>query len=493
MRRQARRNQHLSSLLLAAGFLLGWSATTSAQKSYDELTYPPLRDIQVPDVARTELPNGMALYLLEDHTLPKVRGLAFIRTGDLWEPADKVGLASIVGQVMRTGGTTTRSGDEINKMLEDVGASVETSIGGSSGTASLFALKENLPMVLDVLADILQNPAFTPDKIQLAKVRMQSGIARRNDDVSSIANREFHKLLYGSDSPYARSLEFATVANITREDIVQFHARYFHPNQIALGLWGDFESDAVRAQVERLFGSWERKNVDIPLVPEVAADVKASVNYVSKDDINQTNLRIGHLGGRRDDPDYFAMTLMARILGGGFSSRLFKLIRSEQGLAYRVRASWSAAWDHQGTFSVVCNTKSETTMQATTEILKEVRRITEEPVTQDELRLAKDGILNSFVFNFDSKGEIVRRLMIYEYYSYPKDFLEKYRSNIEKVTAADILRAAKKHIRPDQLTILAVGRGQDFDQPLDTLGEVDTIDISIPPPPQEAKRDASGR
>lgn len=493
MTNQARRHYHLTGLLLAMGISLGWNAPARAQKSYSELTYPPLRDIQVPDVARTELPNGMVLYLLEDHTLPKVRGFALIRTGDLWEPADKVGLASIVGQVMRTGGTANYSGDDINKMLEDVGASVEIGIGGTSGTASLFALKENLPMVLDVLADILQNPAFAPDKLQLAKVMMQSGIARRNDDVGSIASREFQRLLYGSDSPYARNVEHATVANITRADLVEFHARYFHPNQVALGLWGDFDSEAVRAQVEKLFGSWEREDVNLPPVPKVAAAHEASVNYVAKDDINQTNLRIGHLGGRRDDPDYFAMSLMAEILGGGFSSRLFKLIRSEQGLAYRVGASWSAAWDHPGTFSVVCNTKTETTLQATTEILKEVRRITEEPVTEDELRLAKDGILNSFIFNFDSKGEIVRRLMIYEYYGYPKNFLEQYRSNIEKVTADDILRAAKKHIRPDELTILAVGRGQDFDQPLDTLGEVNTIDISIPPPPQTAEGDVSDR
>jgi zinc protease len=488
-----KKERYVLAILPVVALLLGLSVPATAQKSYKELTYPPLRDIQVPDVARTELPNGLVLYLLEDHTLPKVRGFALIRTGDLWEPEDKVGLASIVGQVMRTGGTTTLSGDGINQMLEDVGAAVETGIGGSSGSASLFTLKENLPMVLEILADILQNPAFPPDKIQLAKVRMSSGIARRNDDVANIANREFFKLLYGSESPYARSTEYATVHNITREDIVQFHRRYFHPNQITLGLWGDFESDEVRSQVEKLFGSWERKDVEIPpvpTVPSVATAGKASVNFIPKDDINQTNLRIGHLGGRRDDPDYFAMTLMSEILGGGFSSRLFKLIRSEQGLAYRVGASWSAAWDHPGSFYIVCNTKSETTMKATTEILKEVRRITEEPVTEDELRLAKDGILNSFVFNFDSKGEIVQRLMIYQYYGYPRDFLQKYRSNVEKVTAEDILRAARKHIKPENLTILAVGRAADFDEPLDTLGEVHTIDISIPPPPQ---KEASGQ
>jgi len=468
-----------------AALFVSFASPAHAQRSYQELTYPPLRDIAVPDVARTELGNGLVLYLLEDHTLPKVQGFAFIRTGERYDPPDRLGLASIVGLTMRTGGTTTRSGDEINHMLENVGASVETGIGEDAGSASLFALREDFPMALEILADLLQNPAFPDDKIELAKVGMRSGIARRNDDVADIANREFFKLLYGKDSPYARTIEYATLDRISRDDIVAFHQSYFHPPQVSLGLWGDFDSGAVRALVERLFGSWESKEVELSPPPPVTSDWKPSVNFIPKDDVNQTNLRIGHLGGRLDDPDYFSMALMAEILGGGFSSRLFKLIRSEQGLAYRVRASWSAEWDHPGSFLVVCNTRSETTLQATTAILKEIRRITEEPVSQEELRLAKDGILNSFVFNFDSTGEIVRRLMTYDYYGYPRDFLEKYRANIEKVTADDILRAAKKRIRPDALILLAVGRAQDFDGSLDTLGEVDTIDISIPPPSPE--------
>jgi predicted Zn-dependent peptidase len=479
--------------LVLIGMLAGLSAPVMAQNSYKDLTYPPLRNIRVPDVDRTELPNGLVLYLLEDHTLPKIQGAAFIRTGDWYEPADKIGLASIVGQVMRTGGTTTRSGDEINRALENVGAGVETGIGGGSGSASLFTLKENLPIVLEIFADILQNPAFPEDKIQLAKIRMRTGIARRNDNVLGIASREFIKLLYGADSPYARTTEYATIDNIAREDLVDFHRRYFHPNQITLGLWGDFESSEVKSQVETLLGSWERTEAQMPPVPKVSASQQESVNFIPKDDVNQTNLRLGHLGGRRDHPDYFALQMMAEVLGGSMSSRLFTRIRSELGLAYAVSASWSAGWDHPGSFFIFCNTKSESTIQATEAILKEVRRITEEPISEQELAIAKGNVLNSFVFNFDSTGEIVGRLMTYEYYGYPKDFLEEYRSNVEKVTVDDVLRVAKKHIHPDKLTILAVGRAEDFDQPLSTLGEVQTIDITIPPPPKPAAQPSEGR
>lgn len=472
----------LPGLLVLAVFFAIASSPAVAQKHWSDLTYPPLRDIQVPEVDQVELANGLKLYLLEDHSLPKVEGVALIRTGDRYEPADKVGLASIVGQVMRTGGTTHLPGEEINRLLENAGAVVETGVGASSASASIFALKEDFPMALEILADLLQNPTFPQDKIELSKVQEKTAIARRNDDVMGIASREFIQILYGPESPYGRTTEYATIDAITREDLVAFHSKYFHPNETALGLWGDFDSAEVKSLVEKHFGPWKRKNVDFPPLPEVSTDWKASVNFIAKDDVNQTNLRIGHLGGRRNDPDYFALQLMSEILGGGFSSRLVKRIRTDLGLAYAASASWGAGWDMPGSFFIFCNTKSESTVQAAEEILREVRRITEESVSEDELRVAKEGRLNSFAFNFDTTGKIVRRLMTFDYYGYPRNFLETYKANIEQVTTDDILKAAQKHIQPDKLIVLAVGRAQDFDKPLSTLGEVNTIDIAIPAP-----------
>lgn len=480
--KRLRRPARLGLTALAVVALLAAALPASAQKNYKDLEYPPLRDLQLPKVDRAELPNGLVLYLVEDHRLPKVEGYVLVNTGGRFEPADKVGLADITGQVMRTGGSATRKGEDIDRTLENIGASVETSIGTNSATASLWTLNENLPEVLEILADILQNPAFPQDKIELATVQERTAIARRNDNVIGIANREFVKLLYGPDSPYARHTEYETLQNITRDHLVAFHARYFHPNQTLLGLWGDFDAAEVKALVEQVFGSWPRQEVELPPLPGVPADLQASLNFIPKDDINQTNLRIGHLGGRLDDPDYYALNVMTEVLGGSFASRLFRHIRSELGLAYAVSASWSPAFDHRGGFSIFCNTKSESTVQAIEEILDEVRRITEEPVSPEELRVAKEGILNSFVFNFDTTGEIVRRLMTYEYFGYPRDFLERFKASIEKVDAQDVLQAAQKHIHPDQLVILAVGRQQDFDQPLSTLGAVNTIDIAIPQP-----------
>ncbi|MGH9777397.1 MAG: insulinase family protein [Candidatus Acidiferrales bacterium] len=470
------------ALLLLAAVALVCALPGAAQTPYKKLKYPPLKDLTLPQVERVELPNGLVLYLVEDRTLPKVEGYALIRTGTRFEPAEKTGLADVLGEAMRTGGTRSRKGEEIDRLLENVGASVETGLSAAAGTASIFTLKEHLPLTLEILADLLRDPAFPDDKIELAMVQQRTAIARRNDDVGGIAAREFVKLIYGADSPYARHPEYETLQNITRDDLVAFHRRYFQPSNVILGLWGDFDKAEVKKLVEQHFGSWPRQEVEVPPAPEAKAGAAPGVYFIQKDDVNQTNLRLGHLGGRFDDPDFYALNVMSEILGGGFTSRLFRRVRSDLGLAYAVGAGWGAQYDYPGAFSVRCDTKSETTVKAAQEILKELRRITEEPVTADELKVAKESILNSFVFNFDTTGEIVRRLMIYEYYGYPRDFLDKFKINIEKVTADDVLRAARANVKPDNLVILAVGRQQDFDQPLTALGEVKSIDITIPEP-----------
>jgi len=449
--------------------------------SYKELTYPALGDIRMPDVKRATLTNGMQLFLLEDHELPLIRMSAMIRTGSIYEPADKVALADITGTVMRTGGTTSRTGDEIDEELEQIAASVETGIGESSGSASVSVLKEDIDTGLAILADVLMNPAFAQDKIELAKIQHRSDISRRNDNVRQIAGREFNKIIYGPRSIYARQTEYATIDNITRDDLVTFHKKFYRPNNMMLAVWGDFGTDQMIAMVEKAFDGWEKGDIEIPAVPKVQYEFKPTVNLIRKEDINQACLRLGHIGGLMSDPDYFALLVMNRAL----SDRVFKNVRSREGLAYSAYGSYGAGFDHPGVFVVSCQTKSEATVHATRAMIDEVRKITESEITDEELALAKEGFLNSFVFNFESKGQIVRRLMTLEYFNYPADFLQRTKTNVEKVTKADVLRVAKKHLQPDKLQILAVGKPDDFDEPLSVLGSVNEIDITIPPPQEQ--------
>ena len=459
------------------------SCTEQYARPYKDLKYPKLGDIEIPDVERVTLANGMQLFLVEDHELPLIDISARIRTGSIYEPADKIGLASITGTVMRTGGTTGRTGDELDEQLERIAAAVETSIGLNSGSAAMSVLKEDLDTGLAILADVLMNPAFSEDKIMLAKIRQRSSIARRNDSVSSIARREYVKLIYGLESVYARHTEYATIENITRDDLVAFHTKFFRPNNIMLAVTGDFDTGQMIKKIEKAFEGWQKADLTFPPTPQVRYEFKPTANVVRKDDINQSNIFMGHIGGVMNDPDYFALVVMNRILGGGFTGRLFKNIRSREGLAYSVFGLYSSNYNFPGVFYVGCQTKSESTVYAIRAMIEEVKKMTETEVTDEELALAKESYLNSFVFNFESKGAIVARLMTYAYYDYPSDFLQKAKENIEKVTKADVLRVAREHLRPDEMQILAVGRPQDFDEPLSVFGPVREIDITIPTPP----------
>lgn len=465
-------------LAMLAGPTLAQTSTPDPR----DLTYPELHDIVIPEVQRVTLPNGIQLFLLEDHELPLVNVSCRIRVGSIYEPADKIGLATITGQVMRTGGTASMTGDELDEELEAIAASVETDIGLDSGSASVSVLKEDIDRGLAILADVLMHPAFRQDKIALAKMQLSSSIARRNDSPDGIASREFRKLIYGPDSVYARQMEFATIANITRDDLVAFHDRYFGPNNMMMAVWGDFETGPMIDKIAKAFDTWPPIGPELPEPPGVDYAWPSTVGLVAKPEINQSNIYLGHIGGFRSDPDYFALTVMNQILGGGFTGRLFKNVRSRQGLAYSVFGAYSSGFNRPGVFYVGCQTKSQSTVHAIRAMIDEVEKIASEPVTDEELAIAKDSYLNSFVFNFDSKGEIIRRLMTYAYYGYPPDFLQRTKENIERVTKADVLRVAQKHLRPEAVQVLVVGRPADFDEPLTTLGAVENIDITIPMP-----------
>ena len=318
-----------------AGCGLFWSGCAAEpSRDYAKLKYPKLGDVRIPALTEVTLPDGMRLFLMEDHELPLINLSLRVRTGSMYEPAEKIGLASITGEVMRTGGTTSKTGDQLDEELESIAASVETGIGLNSGSASMSVLKQDLDTGLTILADVLMNPAFREDKIQLAKMQQRSMISRRNDNVGAIAGREFQKLIYGPASVYARQEEYATIDAITRDDLVAFHKKFYGPNNVMLAVWGDFNTKQMIEKIEKVFEGWQKVELDLPETPKVNYEFRKTVNVVRKDDVNQSNVYLGHIGGLMNDPDYFALIVMNRILGGGFTGRLFKNVRSREGLAY---------------------------------------------------------------------------------------------------------------------------------------------------------------
>lgn len=482
-------------LLLAAVCAAAQTRTAPAKDpSYKDLKFPPLGQVKIPEPVQATLSNGMRVFLLEDHELPLVSGLALVRTGNLFDPADKRGLADLTAEVMRSGGTKAKTGDQLDEELENVAGSVESGMDESSASVNFSALKESQDRVLQVFKDVLTSPEFRQQKLDLALTQARSAIARRNDEAGSIPDRELMSIVYGRDTAYGSQVQYADLARIHREDLIAFYQRYYFPKNIMLAVYGDFNATEMKDKLEKLFADWKVEQQPVPAFPPVTAKPAPGVYLAEKDDVTQTFFSIGELGGTLRDRDYAALEVAAHILGQGFSSRLVSEIRTKLGYAYDIAAVWSANYDHPGTFRIVGSTKSASTVETIQAISAELDKIRTAEVTEQELKEAKDGVLNGFVFNFDSPAKTLSRVMRYTYFDYPKDFLNQYQKAIAAVTRADVLRVAKEHFRPENLSIVAVGNPKNFGKPLSTLGKVSTIDLTIPEPKQTvAKGDAASQ
>ncbi|WP_353929886.1 pitrilysin family protein [Okeanomitos corallinicola TIOX110] len=472
----------VSALVIAflLTFNFSWVATAAA-KHYTDLQFAPLPEIKLPQYERLVLDNGLVVYLMEDHELPLVSGTALIKTGSRLEAGDKIGLAEVAGSLMRTGGTVNHSADKLNEILEQRAASVETDINETAGSASFDSLTEDLETVFGLFAEVLQEPAFTQEKLDLIKTQARGGIARRNDNPSEIASREFKKLIYGQDSPYARTVEYATLDKISREDVVNFYQQYYYPNNMILGIVGDFNPKIMRSLIEKKLGNWKpNPNISKIQVPEVSSAKLGGVFFVDQPQLTQSNILIGHLGGDFKNPDYPALSVMNGVLNG-FGGRLFNEVRSRQGLAYSVYGVWSPRFDYPGMFIAGGQTRSDATVQFVQALEAEIKRIQNQPITTKELNYAKESTLNSFVFNFQDPSQTLSRLMRYEYYGYPADFLFRYQKAVTATTTADVQNVAKKYLKPENLVTLVVGNQTAIQPPLTQLAsQVTPIDVTIP-------------
>lgn len=448
--------------------------------SYKNLQYPPLPEIVIPDYERYQLKNGMVVYLMEDHQLPLISGSAIVRTGSRFEPSNQVGLASLTGDLMRLGGTNNHTPDQLNSILEQKAAAIETSFGTTSGTASFSSLSYDLDTVFPLFAEVLKSPAFDNQQFELQKTKVRGGIARRNDNPGQIVRREFPKLIYGENSPYARTIENETLNNIDRQDLIDFYDKYVRPENIILGIVGDFQPEAMKATLEKTFANWQVSTPSPNLVTTLPEQQNSSGIFIAdQPQLTQSNILLGHLGGKLKDANYPTLSVINGVLNG-FGGRLYNEIRSRQGLAYSVYGMWSANYDFPGMFIAGGQTKSETTGQFVKSTIAEIDRLRKDSIAEDELNYAKDSILNSFVFQFQNPTQTLSRLMTYEYYDYPSDFIFNYQKAVKNTTINDVLKVAQEYLTPDKIVTLIVGNQsivkdqfKDFNQP------INTVDISI--------------
>jgi zinc protease len=449
---------------------------------WKKIAVPPLHAFKPPQPKRIELANGLVIFLQEDHELPFINGRILIRGGSRNEPAGKVGLVSMYGEAWRTSGSSAKSGDDLDSELAQKAASIET--GGEEASTSIgwSSFKQDFDSVFGEAADLMLHPAFKAEKLAIAQRNMATGIARRNDDPGEIADREGIKLAYGKDSPYARQAEYATVDAVTVDDLKGWHDRSVVANNMIVSVVGDFDSATMEMKLRKVFEPMARGSAIEPPKAYFPGP-KPGAYFVDKEDINQSTVVIMGLGIERNNPDYYAISVMNEVFSGGFGSRVVQNVRTKLGLAYEVGGNLGSQYDYPGIFGAEAGTKSATTVAATQAVLAEIGRLKTDPPTTVELNKAKDQVLNSFIFRYDTPEKVINEQVTLAFYGYPADFLEKYRDGIARVTAADVTHVANKYIDVSKLAILVVGNKTEIKPPLDALGKVTDLDITIPPPP----------
>jgi zinc protease len=472
-----------ASPLMATAQATKPAAKATSAGPWTQIPVPPLPAFHPAQPKRIQLANGMIIYLQEDHELPLIDGFIVIRGGSRDEPVGKTGLVDMYGQAWRTSGTSTHPGDQLDDMLAEKAASVETSGDVDSTGVSWSCLKGDFDFVFGTVTDLLEHPDFQQSKLLLAQQQEATGIIRRNDNPQEIAGREARMLVYGANNPYARVPEFSTIQAVTVKDLKEWHDKTVAPQNMILGVVGDFNAAEMEAKLRAAFGGMHGGPA-FKTAPIAIPGPKPGVYFADKSDINQSSVYIVGLGTERNNPDYYALTVMNQIFSGGFGSRLVNDVRTKLGLAYEVAGAYGASYDHPGIFYTIAGTKSSTTVAAAQAMLQQIKELRTVPPTPAELRKAKDELLNSFVFHYDSPDKILQEQANLEFYGYPSDFLAKYREAIEKVTAADVSRVANKYVYPAKLAILVVGNKDQLGTPLSTLGPVTNLNIAIPMPAQ---------
>ncbi len=455
----------------------------------EDLKYKGLTfDVPDPGKMRAALSNGVVLMAMEDRSLPKIELTVYVRGGSFWDDAGKEGTAGFCGTLMRIGGTANRAPQALDDEIDFLAAELGVSLGGTQGSASLSVLSKDLDKGLEILFDVLRNPSFSQEKIDLLKAQTLEQLKARNDRTGGIEGREANLLLYG-DYPLNRHPTGASVGAITREDLIAFHARTFHPANIVVAAAGDFDRAQLAQKLEAAMKGWQSKE-RTPAAPKVTHAAKPGVYCFHKEgrNINQGRVTIAHLGIDLHHPDNFALRVMSYIYGGGgFSSRLTQKVRTEMGLAYDVGSDFRPGIAHVGAMRIAFQSKSETVALAAKTCLEELDRIRTQTVTEEELAAAKQFYLDAFPgLFFSTAQQTVNTFANAELNTYPENYFQNYRKKIASVTRDDVRRVAVEQLLPDKFVIVVVGnigviKEGEARAKLGDLGRT-IIDVPLPDP-----------
>lgn len=468
---------------LAALLLATPAQAITPARSWKDVKIAPI-EWKKPEPTTITLKNGATVYLMEDHRLPLISFYGVVRTGSLYDPKGKAGTASLVGNLLRTGGTTKRSWDKVDAEVDRLAMAVTTGIGTENGNATFQVLTENFEPALNLLFEMLREPAFDAEKLSLAKEKIKEGIRRQNDNPVQIALRELPRRLYGENHPRGFSPTFATVDAVTRQDLIDFHKKYYVPSNLMIGIAGDFDAATVAGMIEAAMGTWPDAPVVLPAVPAIVGDQPKAFYQADKTSATQSTILVTHLSTRAGEPDAVPLEVMDFILGsGGFTSRIVEAVRSDEGLAYASGSALQMGNLDPGPMIVYAISKGESTVKALEIMLREIARMRDEPVSESELKKAVNALLNGEIFNYDQSDEVIANTLDLAYYGLPQDLPSKRLAQLSQVTAADVQAMAVKYLPDNQLQILVVGSAAKFDKPLSSLGPVTVIELKDPTAP----------
>jgi len=438
--------------------------TAAIPDNPEKLVFAPIA--YTPPVARdyrVVLKNGMVVYIAEDPTLPLVNIELTLRTGSYLVPPGKEGLAGLTGSQIRRGGTKTMTAEQLDEKLDFLAANVGTSIGETSGRASLNTLRDNLDESLKVFVEMLKEPRFQEDRLALAKEQALQEMKKRNDDSEDVEAREWNVLLYGEGHFSNRFTTAASIQGITRADLVDFHRKYVHPANMIAAVSGSFSKAVMIQKLEAAFANWPGTAATVPPVPSEIQTAAPGIYRIQKD-VNQGRVSIGLPSVRRNDPDAYALEVMNEILGGsGFTSRITKTVRSDEGLAYSAGSGLRFGIYYPGAFRAEFQSKSRSVSYAASLVLQEIKGMREKPVTAEELDTIKRNLIETFPSTFNSKAQTVAIFAADEYTKRDPSYWQTYRDRINAVTAADVQRVAQKYLVPEKLVVLVVGDQKEID------------------------------
>ncbi|MEJ2719896.1 MAG: pitrilysin family protein [bacterium] len=452
---------------------------------FKELKYTPPK----PGDYRHSLKCGAAVYVAENTEVPTFDLTIFVRTGSMYEPVEKAGLADMTGYLMRNGGVEGMTAKELDERIAYLAGEISVDIGGSRGRAHLFCLSKDIDEGLELFGKVLRTPTFDQDALDRYRKDVLSELEQRNASTADIENREWQFLMYGDHpctNPYRRTEQ--SVNGITREDLAAFHKEYFFPKNFVVAVSGDFKTKDIIDKLNKLFAGWPDHELTLAAIPEQVPDPKPGVYMIAKEDVNQSRIRLGHIGVRRDIPDQYALVVMNDILGGGgFTSRIVRRVRSDEGLAYSAGSVFERPVQYPGTFRAWFQTKHATAAFGTRLIVDEINRIRTEKCDAEVIENSKASFVSDVVNPFSSKNNIVNTFADDQYTGRPDTYWQEYTKNIEAVTPDDVLAVAKKYLHPDKLVFLIVGdpvaveQGSDkHEDQISDFGEVTILPMRDP-------------